>query len=197
MKTRLDRHAGVCRSALVGAALIFGSGNIAFADGTHETCLSGYELSLGKDLESGVTEGVTFAGIDNLPDQDGGADNAACDRWTENGHGGAWTAQIDRVGIAGIGSAGVSVIDGRWFWFDGDGRIHFGRVVGGSVSWPPSLDDDTFQCGAGVARFEITLSVLGDFSVGSFVGCLDDIHLDPTAQPFVFPQRIWGTLKLN
>ena len=58
---------------------------------------------------------MTFAGIDNLPYQDNGPNPAACDRWTTDGNGGSWTAKIDRVGVAGIGGGGVTVVGGRWY----------------------------------------------------------------------------------
>ena len=109
----------------------------------------------------------------------------------------SWTAKIDRVGSAGIGKSGVTVVGGRWYWIDGDDRLHAGRVEGGYVLWPPTLDQDTFGCGPGVAQFSITLSVRGPSDSGSFVGCLDDTHLDPTRQPFVFPPRIRGALSLD
>ncbi len=51
-------------------------------------------------------------------------------------------------------------------------------------------------CGNGVARFAVTLSLAGQSAGGSFKGCLDDLHLDPRQQPFVFPFKIWGTLSL-
>jgi hypothetical protein len=181
---------------VVALVLAF-SANIVFAHGTLETCLSGYEVSPGSNVGGGLTKGVTFVGVDNRPDEDGGPNPAACDRWTTNGNGGSWSAKIDRVGDAGIGGSGVTVVGGRWFWLDDDGRLHFGRVEGGFVLWPPTLDADSFGCGAGVAQFSVMLSVRGHFSSGSFVGCLDDTHLDPTKQPFVFPPRIWGTLDLN
>jgi len=31
---------------------------------------------------------------------------------------------------------------------------------------------------------------------GSFEGCLDDTHLDPRVQPFVFPPHISGKLTI-
>ena len=154
-------------------------------------------MSPGVDAGGGLTKGVTFAGVDNLPNEDGGSNLATCDRWTTDGNGGSWSARIDRVGVAGIGGSGVTVVGGRWFWLDRDDRFHFGRVQGGFVLWPPALDQDSFGCGAGVAQFSITLSVRGPSSTGSFVGCLDDTHLNPLQQPFVFPQHIWGTLQLN
>ncbi len=110
----------------------------------------------------------------------------------------AAVARIDRVGNAGIGSgAGVSVVGGRWFWLDGEDRLHAGRVEQGYVLWPDSLEQDKFGCGAGVAQFHLTLSAFGHFRRGTFVGCLDDTHLDPRRRPFVFPPRTWGTLNLN
>ena len=107
MTVGLAEHAGIWRSSVVAMALALGGGNIAFA--AQQTCLSGYEVSPGVDAGGGLTKGVTFVGIDNLPDEDGGSNPAIC----------------------------------------------------------------------------------------SFVGCLDDTHLNPTRQPFVFPPHIWGTLQLN
>ena len=190
-KRAIAGSAGVCRGAIVAGVLAFSGGNIAFA---LDTCLSGFEVSPGTDV-AGLTQGVTFAGIDNLPYKDGGPDPTACDRWTTDGNGGSWTAKIDRVGAAGIGGGGVTVVGGRWYWLDRDDHLHFGRVEGGSVLWPPALDQDTYGCGAGVARFWLT--VRGLSSRGTFAGCLDDTHLDPAKPPFIFPPHIWGALRLN
>ena len=123
-KRAIAGSAGVCRGAIVAGVLAFSGGNIAFA---LDTCLSGFEVSPGTDV-AGLTQGVTFAGIDNLPYKDGGPDPTACDRWTTDGNGGSWTAKIDRVGAAGIGGGGVTVVGGRWYWLDRDDHLHFGRV---------------------------------------------------------------------
>ena len=159
--------------------------------------LSGFEVSAGSDAGGDLTKGVTFVGIDSRANEDGGQNVAPCDGWTTDGNGGVWTAKIDRVGSAGIGSTGVTVVGGRWYWIDGDDRLHAGRVEGGYVEWPPTLVDTSLGCGPGVARFHIMLSVRGPSHSGSFVGCLDDTHLDPTKPPFVFPPRIWGVLTVN
>ena len=196
MTAEFAGNAGVWRSAVVAGVLAMSGGNIAFAQGQHDTCLSGYEVSQGTAVAGGLlTKGVTFAGLDNRPDEDGGPNPAACDLWTTNGNGGSWFAKIDRVGVAGIGGSGVTVVGGSWYWIDRNEHLLFGRVEGGFVLWPPALDQDTYGCGAGVAQF--TLTVRSQFSPGRFVGCLDDTHLDPTKQPFIFPPRVWGALHLN
>ena len=195
MTTGFSKHAGVWRGAV--AALALSGASLAFAHGSHKTCLSGVEVSAGSDAGNGVTAGVTFVGIDNRPQEDGGPSPAACDRWTTNSNGGAWTATIDRVGHAGIGG-NVTVVGGRWFWLNDADRFHAGRVLGGWVVWPKVLEED-IGCGPGVAQFNITLSVQSLFQnqSGTFIGCLDDTHLDITRQPFVFPPHIWGALDLN
>ena len=194
MTAELAGNAGLCRSAVVAGVLAFSGGIIAYAQRL-DTCLSGYEVSSGTDVVGGLTQGVTFAGMDNLTYGDGGPNPFACDRWTTNGNGGSWTAKIDRVGVAGIGGSGVTVVGGRWYWINRNNHVYFGRVEGGFVLWPPAPDQDTYGCGAGVAQF--TLSVRDQFSPGRFVGCLDDTHLDPTKQPFIFPPHVWGALHLN
>ena len=84
----------------------------------------------------------------------------------------------------------------RWSWLHADGSVQAGRITGGAVTWPSTLDSNAMSCGNGVARFAITLSLAGQSAGGSFKGCLDDTHLDPRQQPFVFPSKIWGTLSL-
>ena len=192
MATPISRQALVWRSTVVAMVLSLGGGSVAYAHGSHHTCLSGLEISAGTDVGGGLTKDVTFVGIDNRADEDGGPNAAACDRWTTNGNGGAWSAKIDRVGNAGIGGSGVTVVGGSWVWVDADGRVHAGRVQGGYVLWPSALDQNTFGCGAGVAKFSITLSVRGPTAGGTFVGCLDDTHL-----PLTLPQPIWGSLDLS
>ncbi|MGJ7507594.1 hypothetical protein [Variovorax sp. GT1P44] len=184
-----------CRSAVVAGVLVFSGADIAFAQGALDTCLSGYEVSRGTDVAGGLlTKGVTFAGVDNLA-SDGVVPTPPTCRWTTNGNGGSWTAKIDRIGLAGIGSSGVTVVGGRWYWLDRDNRVHFGRVEGGYVQWPGTAGEDKYGCGPGVAQF--ALSVRDQSSLGTISGCLDDTHLDPTTQPFVFPPHISGALHLN
>jgi hypothetical protein len=197
MAAGLAGHAVVWR-IVMALVLGLGGGSLAFAHGPHRTCFSGYEIFPGSDAGGGVTQDVTFVGIDSRANADGGIDQAACDRWTTNSKGGTWSAKIDRVGNAGIGSGtGVSVVGGRWLWVDGADRFHAGSVVQGYVMWPDTIEQDKFGCGAGVAKFYVTLSVWWPPGTGTFDGCLDDTHLDPTRQPFVFPPPIWGTLNIN
>lgn len=82
-------------------------------------------------------------------------------------------------------------LGGRWLWEQDDGTLHRGKVTGGWVMWPSNLSED-IGCGQGVAKFSITLSVVGHPLGGAFEGCLDDTHL-----PFVFPFRIWGKLSIS
>ncbi|MDM0084984.1 hypothetical protein QTI17_30775 [Variovorax sp. J31P179] len=194
MTAELVGNESVCRSAVLAGVLALSGGSIAFGQGTLNTCLSGFEVSRGTDVAGGLlTKGVTFAGVDDLA-KDGGVPNPATCPWTTNGNGGSWTAKIDRIGVAGIGGSGVTVVGGRWYWLDRDNNVQFGRVEGGFVRWPGTVDQD-IGCGAGVAQF--ALSVRNQFSPGTIAGCLDDTHLDPARQPFVFPPHISGALRLN
>jgi len=167
-------------------ALVLLAGSAARAD--VESCLSGFEVSAGHTVGD-TTTGVTFAGTDSP------GDTAACE-WTTDSQGGVWYASINRVGQAGLGGA-VDVTGGRWLWDRANSALFRGRVIGGSVTWPNSLKpEDDLGCGPGIAQFSVTLTVVGHPQGGSFVGCLDDTHLNPFQQPFVFPPHIWGVLKI-
>ena len=147
--------------------------------------LSGVELFSGKTSASVTTSGTLFAG----------KDNKVCNCWTTTDNGGVWTTSVSYSGKPGIGSSGVSVTGGKWFWQQVNDVIHFGKVKEGQVRWPSSADADPFGCGKGVAS--VTLSLTGLSEEGTFTGCLDDTHFDPRAEPFVFPPKMWGTLTLQ
>lgn len=169
------------------AALVVALAGCSFGPlkGPQNAGLSGHELFKGKRAGNIVT-GAVFAG----------ADNQVCDCWTSDNSGGTWTTSINYKGEGGLGSA-VTVMGGRWSWLHADGTIQTGRITGGAVTWPSAPDSNAMGCGNGVARFSITLSLAGRSAGGSFKGCLDDTHLDPRQQPFVFPPKIWGTLSLE
>jgi hypothetical protein len=142
--------------------------------------LSGLELFSGTSAGNVATSGTLFAG----------KDNSVCNCWTTSDSGGAWTASVSYTGQPGIGSSGVTVTGGKWLWQQASDVIHSGKVRAGRVRWPASIDADPFGCGKGVAS--ISLSLAGLSEEGSFTGCLDDTHLDPRAQPFVFPPQDLG-----
>jgi hypothetical protein len=169
------------------AALLLALAGCSFGPrkGPEHAGFSGHELFNGKRAGNIVT-GVVFAG----------ADNQVCDCWTNQNTGGNWTASINYKGQGGLGSA-VTVTGGIWSWLHADGTVESGRITGGAVTWPATLDSNAMGCGNGVARFAVTLSLAGRSDGGSFKGCLDDTHLDPRQQPFVFPFKIWGTLSLD
>ncbi|MFJ1260882.1 hypothetical protein [Cupriavidus sp. CuC1] len=153
-----------------------------------QACLSGVEASEGTTSGSGA-KGATFAGTANTLVE-------PC-RLKNNSQGGFWIASIDRTGPAGLGHE-VSVRGGKWLWEQADGTLYSGSVTGGWVMWPADLHQSIGGCGYGVAQFSITLSVLrGHPGSGTFEGCLDDTHLDPKQQPFVFPPQIWGRLSIS
>lgn len=177
-------------SGLHGLKLMVGGLAIAFVltgcgtartGGATTTGLSGLELF----GASATIPATLFAG----------KDNKVCNCWTTSDNGGAWTASVTYTGQAGIGSSGASITGGKWFWQEANDVIHSGKVKGGRVRWPASADADPFRCGKGVAS--VTLSLSGVSEDGTFTGCLDDTHLDPRAEPFVFPPKMWGTLTLQ
>jgi hypothetical protein len=185
-------HSG--ESVVSGVKLLLGWLAIAFmltgcgaarTRGETTTGLSGLEVFSGRTGASVTTAGTLFAG----------RDNKVCNCWTTSDNGGTWTASVSYAGQPGIGSSGVSVTGGKWVWQQANDVIHFGKVKGGRVRWPASADADPFGCGKGVAS--VTLSLAGLSEEGTFTGCLDDTHLDPRAEPFVFPPKMWGTLTLQ
>lgn len=185
MKTFLRNTVATGANRWIGATLLLALSGCSFGllKGPETAGFSGHELFSGKHTGNGVT-GTVFAG----------ADNQICDCWTKDSTGGTWTASIDYKGTGGLGSA-VTIQSGRWSWLHADGTIESGRIKDGAVTWPSALDSNAMGCGYGVARFALTLT--GQSKGGSFKGCLDDTHLDPQQQPFVFPPKIWGTLKLE
>ncbi len=171
---------------LVATLLVALAGcSVAPQKGPENAGFSGHELFTGKRSGSVVT-GVVFAGVDH----------DVCDCWTKDSTGGSWTANLSYRGAGGLGSA-VTVTTGRWSWLRADGTIQTGQITGGAVTWPSTRDSNAMGCGNGVARFAITVSLTGQSDGGTFKGCLDDTHLDPQQQPFVFPQKISGTLSLE
>lgn len=187
MNLFLRNIVALCSNGTAAATLLLalaGCGTGPVEKGASDVGFSGHELSTGQRAGNVVT-GLLFAGSDNPP----------CDCWTGQSAGGNWVANIDYAGQAGLGSA-AKITGGKWSWLDAGDVIKWGRITGGAVTWPSPLDSDSMKCGEGVARFAVTLSVSGE-SGGSFKGCLDDTHLDPRRQPFVFPPKIWGTLNLE
>lgn len=179
-----NKMAALCNGWIIAALSLALSGcSFGLLKGPQTAGFSGHELFNGKRVGNVVT-GAVFAG----------ADNQVCDCWTNDNSGGTWTASLNYKGEGGLGSA-VTVQGGRWSWLHADGTVQTGRITGGAVTWPSAPDSNAMGCGNGVARFAITL--VGQATGGSFKGCLDDQHLDPRQQPFVFPPKIWGTLKLE
>ena len=161
-------------------ALVLAGGCLAPAQAAEPLGLSGYELSNGTS-DGNLVRRVLFAGT--LHD--------ACNCFVSQGDDGTWVATVDRTAGGGIGGS-VTIVGGR-ITIDKDGAdARTFRITGGYVNWPASLTQD-IGCGPGVAVLRATVSPA---SYGrSLDGCLDDTHLDPRQQPFVFPPRIWGTLS--
>ncbi len=183
MNSTTHRSTALTALALV-SALLGGCGTAPVATDLTAN-FSGNELSTGKRDGYSVT-GAIFAGTDN----------AAGNGWSDESTGGTWIAKINYSGRGGIGSS-VDVTGGTWQWLRADGVVHAGTISSGQVTWPASLALNTMECGDGVARFAIMLSLKNPARAGRFTGCLDDMHLDPRQQPFVFPQKIWGQLQIT
>jgi hypothetical protein len=151
---------------------------LAPAYGADAIGLSGYELFPGN--QSGdVVRGVLFAG----------GTHASCGCFTTDVSG-TWVASVDRYAGGGIGGQPVLIVGGK-LTLETDEVARTFRIQGGTVAWPRSLQESmNTTCGPGVATFVATLA-----GRRTLTGCLDDTHLDPYQQPFVFPPRIWGTLQ--
>src|SRR5215469_2354872 len=103
---------------------------------------------------------------------------------------GSWTVLInysDPNGT-GIGKGPANILTGVWFLTLPNGHNFSGTVLGGTVTWPSSLNTD-IGCGDGVATASAGLS-FSHGGTGSFGGCLDDTH--PLQ---IFPPHIWGTIS--
>jgi hypothetical protein len=149
---------------------------LAPAYGADPIGFSGYEVSPGSS-SGDIVRNVLFAGTTNTP----------CDCFTSQTDGGAWVATVDRTAGGGLGGSST-LLRGR-LTVDRDDVVTSYRITGGYVMWPRALDEN-IGCGLGVAKVHITLS-----RGRTVTGCLDDTHLDPFKQPFVFPPHIWGTLR--
>jgi len=179
-------------SGLYGLKLMVGGLAMAFVltgcgaartRGATTTGLSGLEVFGGKTGASDTTP--LFAG----------KDNKVCNCWTTSDNGGAWTTSVSYAGRPGIGSSGVSVTGGKWFWQQANDVIHFGKVTGGRVRWPASADADPFGCGKGVAS--VTLSLTGLSEEGNFHGVSRRHSPRSQSRAIRFPPKLWGTLTLQ
>lgn len=179
------RRRTVRRTTLVVVLAL--AGTTAPVHGAGPIGISGYELFPGR-IQNGVVKDVSFAGTTNT----------ACERqelarcWNADSNGGNWIARIERTGGAGIGDTG-QIVGGKLILEQTNGIIRLFKVQPTTIRWPKILEED-IGCGPGSAAFSAELGVLGTQLRATLDGCLDDTHLDPRKQPFVFPPRIWGTL---
>jgi hypothetical protein len=164
-------------AAVITSVVIFAACCLAPAYGADPIGFSGYEVSPGSSSSGDIVRNVLFAGSTNTP----------CNCFTSQSDGGTWIATVDRTAGGGLGGSST-LLRGR-LTVDRDDVVTSYRITGGYVIWPSTLDTD-IGCGPGVANVQITLS-----RGRTVTGCLDDTHLDPFKQPFVFPPHIWGTLR--
>ena len=97
---------------------------------------------------------------------------------------GLWTSRVDYIGQAGFGKI-VSIVSGRFRISFLDGHSLSGSVLKGTVQWPGSAGSNDFNCGAGVARIDVTLN-----RSQTFQGCLHDLPVGS-----VIPPMIWGVFS--
>jgi len=165
-----------------------------------QTCLSGIDV-YEDTADGGSASRVTFSGSDS---GHAGPCNGA-----DNGPGGFWIASFDRaappVSPAGPQAEATSgavveaaVVGGEWHWWQADGTLQSGDVTGGQVIRPIDQAHSIGSCGNGVALISVTLSVHQQYpGSGTFEGCLDDSHVDPTMPWIVHPPSIRGSLIMN
>jgi hypothetical protein len=192
---RVDARRRLLGAAAPVWALAMGVVDIGPAHGAETVGLSGYELFPGRP-QGDVRKNVTFAGTTNAACANGNGGGSGC--WTDESNGGNWLARIERRGDAGIGSKDGTVEGGRLILEQSNGMFRVFNILrgGSTIVWPESLNQD-IGCGEGIASFLAELRSAGTNRKASLVGCLDDTHLDPRRQPFVFPPRVWGTLTLE
>lgn len=147
--------------------------------------VSGYETFLGFSCPTG-TCGTTFSGWT------GGAGPVA-DGWQAfpGDSQGLWRATINHTGGAGFGNT-VTILSGRWQIVFTDKHVLFGKVTGGTVTWPPQQGDD-IGCGVNVAQVIASLSISPLIGGGTATinACLHDIPAGT-----VIPPTVWGTFSV-
>jgi hypothetical protein len=171
------------RKALIGLAIAIALGGCASTEKAPSIShgLSGYEIFPGKNSGS-ATVGAIFSGWthENKSPWQGASST-----------GGTWSVSANYSGKPGIDSS-VSLTGGRWFLTNGDAVI-LGKVTGGTITWPSSLNGELSGrgCGPGVGYFTASLTT-NDGRPGRVIGCLDDTHVFLGT----FPPKLWGTLTI-
>ena len=144
--------------------------------------VSGYEIFLGYNCTikgEAATCGATFSGWTGETSSGG---------WLAfPGTGqGTWSIRANYTGQPKFGGS-VTLVGGSWrFLFIGGTFLH-GKVVSGTVTWPP--EGTPSVCGVDVAVAEANLSVAGGSST-TVTGCLHDLP-----KGSVIPPKIWGTFN--
>lgn len=172
--------------------LVLGLAACAHTEYHTQACVSGvdvYEVT----ADGSNAGAVTFSGTDSKlvePCQGASA-----------GQGGFWIVSLDRTGpvrSSQDATVEVTVLGGEWQWWQADGTLQSGSVTGGRVIWPIDSHHGVGSCGYGVAQISVALSVRQEHpGSGTFEGCLDGTHLDPTLPWVVFPSKIWGRLTTS
>lgn len=161
-------------------------------------------IILGGCAGTGKAPGVSYglAGYEIFPGKNSGSTttNTLFSGWTHesrtpwqsaSSNGGNWSVSVDYTGKPGIGG-GVKLTGGQWFLTVGN-VVLLGRVTGGTLTWPSSLNSELSGsgCGQGVGYVTASLTVR-DGRKGKMIGCLDDSHVFLGT----FPPKLWGTLTL-
>jgi len=170
----------------------------AYPEVHSQACLSGVDVYEDVAYDTGASR-VTFSGSDT------GTGEPCSD--TIAGHGGFWVASFDRTAPPPAEPGAVvdtstvveaTVIGGEWHWWQADGTLQSGDVMGGQVIRPAEPGGSVGICTNGAAMIAVTLSVHQQYpGSGTFEGCLDDTGVDTTMPWIVHPPSIRGSLRMN
>jgi hypothetical protein len=143
--------------------------------------VSGYEIFLGHNCVingTPATCGATFSGWTG---------ETASGGWLQfPGTGqGVWSIQVNYTGQPMFNGSPVTIVGGKWSFLFINGIELRGKVVSGTVTWPPDATA-SIGCGDGVAVAQASLTVARGGSA-SVAGCLHDLPAGT-----VIPPQIWG-----
>jgi hypothetical protein len=150
--------------------------------------ISGYEFLLGTNCTINGQPGtcnVQFGGWT-------GGTGQVADGWTPfpGTDQGLWKATVNYTGKAEFGGQ-VDLVSGRFDLLFTNGTTVFGKVTGGTVTWPAA--GESTVCGTDVAVVSVNVTFTSRGAAagsGSFRGCLHDL---PAGS--VIPPKIWGTVQ--
>jgi hypothetical protein len=150
--------------------------------------VSGYEIYLGHNCTiagSAATCGATFTGWTGESNTGGWLAFPGTGK-------GVWSIQINYTGHPAFGGTmpQVKVVGGKWSFLFVNGLELRGKVVNGTVTWPPG-PNASIGCGNGVAVAQANLTLVGG-KYATIAGCLHDIPAGT-----VIPPQEWGVFTFH